>query len=120
MEYSKFDDVAALLIVLCKPFSSKELIRLGNVCHEMAHNKNFGDEYLAAVKGLYVKNFQKIKTNSYTKSSYTKIDRELIKKIKDHNVETTLIPSYLEDGDESSIEKITNMRCRIEKLKSNY
>lgn len=119
MEYSRFDDVAALLIDLCKPFSDEELIRLGNVCHDMAHNKHFGDEYLAAVKGLYVKNFQKIKTNSYKKRSYMEIDGELTEKINNHSVGATLFPSYLKDDRELSNKKIANMRCRIEKLKTN-
>lgn len=119
MKYSRFDDVAALLIDLCKPFSDEELIRLGNVCHDMAHNKQFGDEYLAAVKSLYVKNFQQIKTNSYKKRSYMEIDGELTERIKNHSVGTTLCPSYLKDDQKLSTEKIANMRYKIEKLKTN-
>lgn len=119
MEYSRFDDVASLLIELCKPMNNQELVDLMNVKISMSESKDFEKHYTAAVKGLYVKNFQKIQNKTYQKQRFANINNHLLNGIKNNSAELGVLPAYTQIGDSSTNQTIAGLRAKIAKLHEN-
>lgn len=115
MEYSRFDDVASLLIDLCKPFNDAELTGLMNIKISMKKSKDFELHYTSAVKGLYVKNFQAIKNNTYQKQRFADVNTRLLDGIKNKTAEIGLLPAYIKTDSQTS-PVIAGLRAKIAKL----
>lgn len=116
MEYSRFDDVASLLIDLCKPFNDDELINLMNIRISMNKDKNFEICYTSAVKSLYVKHFQEIKNNTYTKRQFTNINRSILRSIKNKTTEISSLPTYTKIDNAEMSRAITKLRSKLIKF----
>ena len=119
MKYSRFDDVASLLIDLCEPFNNSELFSLMNIRLSMKKSKKFEKHYTAAVKGLYVKNFQSIKRETYQKQRFTDINNHLLDGIKNNTAELGLLPAYIKTDNTTANPAIAGLRAKIAKLHEN-
>ncbi|MBR1825662.1 MAG: hypothetical protein IJ770_03650 [Alphaproteobacteria bacterium] len=118
MEYSRFDDVAALLIELCKPMNDKELVDLMNVKISMMQNKDFEKHYTAAVKGLYVKHFQELKNKTYQPQNFSVVNSNLITGLKNKTAEIGLLPAYTKTDNTLDSPAIAGLRAKIAKLRA--
>ncbi|MBQ9271871.1 MAG: hypothetical protein IJ218_06385 [Alphaproteobacteria bacterium] len=117
MEYSRFDDVASLLIELCQPMNDKELVALMNVKISMSESKDFEKHYTAATKGLYVRHFQELKNHTYQPQRFSDINTHLIEGIKNKTAEIGILPAYTTTDSTTNSAAIAGLRAKIAKLR---
>ena len=77
MEYSKYDDIAAMLFELCSFNQDEEILLIETKINGSQH-PDFEKDYTSMVKHLYISHLKSIQNKTYTKIPYTQMHDKIL------------------------------------------
>lgn len=115
MAYSRFDDTILLLLDLCQHLDDDEIMCLMDVKLLMVKNKNFADDYAAAARSIYMKNFYAIQNQTYEPQHFADVHAQIVRYMESSSTESVRLLNSIKNS--HNAQTISDLRAKIAKLK---